>query len=153
MTDDRTSVYEFAGGAVAFLALATELNKRCLEDSVLNHPFSHPGHPEHLERLAGYLGEVFGGPPVFSESCGGHSAMLLVHAGTDAEEDMANRFVACFDLAVEDAGMSYDLEFRQLLHEFMVTAAREVYSISPSGSVVAPNTPMPHWSWNGPSGD
>ena len=151
MTEERPTVYEFAGGAPSFLALATALNTRCLEDPVLNHPFSHPGHPEHLERLAGYLGEVFGGPPLFSESCGGHSAMLLIHAGTGADEDMADRFVTCFDLAVEDAGLSYDLEFRQILHEFMVTATREVNSVSPIGSVVPPNTPMPHWSWNGPT--
>jgi hemoglobin len=151
MTEDRPSVYEFAGGAAAFLALATALNNRCLEDPVLNHPFSHPGHPEHIERLAGYLGEVFGGPPIFSRSCGGHSAMLLIHAQSGADEDFPERFVACFDLAVEDAGLSYDLEFRQLLHEYMVTATREVHSVSPRGSVVAPDTPMPHWSWNGPT--
>lgn len=152
MSEDRPTVYEFAGGESAFLALATALNDRCLADPVLNHPFSHPGHPQHLERLAGYLGEVFGGPPVFSETCGGHSAMLLIHAGTGADDEFASRFVACFDLAVEDAGLSYDLEFRQLLHEFMVTATREVNAISPVGSVVPPDTPMPHWSWNGPTG-
>ena len=152
MTDNRPSVYEFAGGSAAFLALATALNSRCLEDPELNHPFSHPGHPEHLGRLASYLGEVFGGPPIYSETCGGHSAMLLVHAESGADEDLADRFVTCFDRAVEDAGMSYDLEFRQLLHEFMMTATREVNSISPHGSVVAPNSPMPHWSWNGPTG-
>jgi hemoglobin len=151
MTTDRPSVYDFAGGADAFLALATALNTRCLEDPVLNHPFSHPGHPQHLERLANYLGEVFGGPPIFSESCGGHSAMLLIHAETGAEVDMSTRFVSCFDRAVEDAGMSYDLEFRQLLHEFIVTATREVHSFSPHGSVVPPGAPMPHWSWNGPT--
>jgi hemoglobin len=150
MTEDRPSVYEFAGGAPAFLALATALNTRCLEDPELNHPFSHPGHPEHLERLASYLGEVFGGPPVFSQSCGGHSAMLLIHAESGADDDLAQRFVACFDLAVEDAGLSY-FEFRQLLHEYMVTAAREVHSVSPHGSVVPSGAPMPHWSWNGPT--
>ncbi len=150
MTDDRSSVYEFAGGAPAFLALATALNDRCLEDPVLNHPFSHPGHPQHLERLAGYLGEVFGGPPAYSQTCGGHSAMLLIHAESGADDDLADRFVACFDQAVEDAAFPYDLEFRQLLHEYMVLAAREVHTYSPQGSVVPLDTKMPRWSWNGP---
>ncbi len=150
MTIDRPTVYEFAGGEAAFLALATALNERCLADPVLNHPFSHPGHPQHLERLAGYLAEVFGGPPTYSESCGGHSAMLLIHSQSGAEDDLPSRFVSCFDSAVEDAAFSYDLEFRQLLHEFIVSATREVHTYSPHGSVVPQSLEMPRWSWNGP---
>jgi hemoglobin len=34
-------MFEFAGGEPAFLALATAHHRRCLEDPVLNHPFSH----------------------------------------------------------------------------------------------------------------
>src|ERR1035438_6447921 len=95
MTDDRSTVYEFAGGAPAFLALATALNDRCLEDPVLNHPFSHPGHPQRLERLAGYLGEVFGGPPVYSQMCGGHSAMLLIRSEEHTSELQSLRHLVC----------------------------------------------------------
>jgi hemoglobin len=150
VSDQRPSMYEFAGGAPAFLALATALNARCLEDPELNHPFSHPGHPEHLERLAGYLGEVFGGPRVYSNTAGGQPAMLLIHAESGANDDLADRFITCFDLAVEDAGFPYDLEFRQILHEYIVTAVREVHSYSPRGSVVPRDARVPHWSWNGP---
>jgi hypothetical protein len=69
----RPSIYQFAGGDEAFLALAAAHHERCLEDPVLNHPFSHPGEPDHVERLARYWAEVFGGPPRYSESYGGHS--------------------------------------------------------------------------------
>ena len=89
-------MFEFAGGEPAFLALAAAHHQRCLDDPVLNHPFSHPGHPEHVQRLASYWAEVFGGPPHFSESCGGQSAMLELHAGTGAESDLGDRFVECF---------------------------------------------------------
>ena len=61
--------FEFAGGEPAFLALVTAHHARCLADPELNHPFSHPGHPQHLERLASYWAEVLGGPPVYSQSC------------------------------------------------------------------------------------
>jgi len=61
-------MFEFAGGDAAFLALAAAHHQRCLEDPVLSHPFSHPGNPEHIERLADYWAEVFGGPPRYSES-------------------------------------------------------------------------------------
>jgi hypothetical protein len=85
-------MFEFAGGEAAFLALAAAHHQRCLEDPVLSHPFSHPGNPEHIERLADYWAEVFGGPPRYSESFGGHSGMLGIHAGQGADDDLGARF-------------------------------------------------------------
>ena len=108
----RPTVFEFAGGERAFLALATAHHERCLQDPELNHPFSHPGQPDHLERLAAYWGEVFGGPARYTERWGGHSAMLEVHARTGAGEDFGPRFVACFVAAADDAGLPEDLELR-----------------------------------------
>jgi hemoglobin len=73
------------GSDAAFLALATAHHQRCLEDPVLSHPFSHPENAEHVARLANYWAEVFAGPPGYSESFGGHSAMLGIHAGQGAD--------------------------------------------------------------------
>lgn len=57
-------MFDFAGGESAFLQLAAAHHERCLADPVLNHPFSHGVHPEHVERLASYWAEVFGGAAV-----------------------------------------------------------------------------------------
>jgi hemoglobin len=146
---DRPSIYEYAGGAPAFLALASALNARCLADPVLNHPFSHGGHPEHLERLAGYLGEVFGGPATYS-SLGGHSAMLSIHANMGADDDLATRFVVCFDQAADDAELPGDPVLRRVLHEYMTWATSEVHEYSPRESTVPSDLAMPRWSWDGP---
>jgi hemoglobin len=145
----RPSIFEFAGGEPAFLALATAHHQRCLQDPVLNHPFSHPGHPQHLERLASYWAEVFGGPPRYSESCGGQSAMLGVHAGEDPGDEMGARFVDCFVRAADDAGLPEDPEFRAALRAYMEWAVRDVLAYGPSGSRVAPGLPTPRWSWDG----
>ena len=78
----RPTLYEFAGGERAFLALAAAHHARCVADPELNHPFSHPGqHPQHVERLAAYWAEVMGGPPDYSSTCGDHSFVLRTHAG------------------------------------------------------------------------
>ena len=146
---NRPTVFDYAGGEAAFVALAAALHERCLEDPVLNHPFSHDMNPEHLERLAGYLGEVFGGPPAYSALGDGHAAMLSIHASTGAQDDMPTRFVACFDQAIEDADLPKDAEFRRVLHEYMVWASGEVHSYSPIGSVVPTHATFPHWSWDG----
>ncbi len=147
----RPSIYEFAGGEKAFLALATAHHERCLADPLLNHPFARPDvHPQHVQRLANYLGEVFGGPPVFSQTCGDHSAMLAVHAGNGIGDEFAKRFVACFVAAADDAGLPEDPEFRAALRSYMEWAMSEVNSYSPRGVHIPDGLSIPQWSWNGP---
>jgi hemoglobin len=146
---ERSSMYEFAGGEAAFLALAAAHHQRCLQDPVLNHPFSHPGNPEHVQRLADYWVEVFGGPPRYSQDFGGHSAMLGIHAGQGADEDLGARFVACFVQAADDAGLPDDREFRAGLRAYMEWAVGEVLSYSPPGARVQADLPVPRWGWDG----
>jgi truncated hemoglobin YjbI len=74
-------MFEFAGGDPAFLALAAAHHERCLQDPELNHPFSYAVDPQHIEHLAAYWAEVFGGPARYSDSLGGHARMLAIHAG------------------------------------------------------------------------
>ncbi len=145
------TLFEFAGGEPALLALAAAHHARCLADPELNHPFSHPGqHPQHVERLAAYWAEVLGGPPRYSQSCGAHSAMLVIHAGHGDMSDLGRRFVDCFVAAADDAGLPDDPAFRAALRAYMQWAVADVLSYSPHDAVVPTDAPMPHWSWDGP---
>jgi hemoglobin len=145
----RPSIFEFAGGEPAFLALAAALHERCLADPELNHPFSNAS-PEHTENLAAYWVEVFGGPARYSKSLGGHSGMLELHAGHGIEDNLGRRFADCFMAAVDDAQMPDDPEFRAALRAYIDSAVAEVISISAAGSRVVADQPLPHWSWDGP---
>ena len=147
----RPSIFEFAGGEAAFLALAAAHHERCLQDPELNHPFSHGVNPEHIERLAAYWAEVFGGPPGYTASYGGHSAMLGIHAGQGAGRDYGPRFVACFMQAADDAGLPGDPDFREALRSYMERAVKEVLSFSPEGAEVPAGLSVPRWSWHGPA--
>ncbi len=143
-------MFEFAGGEPAFLALAAAHHERCLRDPELNHPFSHPGNPQDVERLADYWAEVFGGPPRYSDSHGGQSFMLGIHAGQGSGEDYGPRFVACFMQAADDVLLPDDPDFRAVLRAYIEWAVRDVLSYAPQGTHVAPGKSVPHWSWNGP---
>jgi hemoglobin len=145
----RPSIYEFAGGYPAFLALAAAHHERCLQDPELNHPFSHPSHPQHLEHLASYWSEVFGGPPRYSESLGGQPSMIGIHAGKGSGPDYGERFVACFVQAADDADLPRDPELRAALRAYMEWAVGDVLQYSPAGSPVPPDLPVPRWSWTG----
>ncbi|TWP53715.1 oxidoreductase [Lentzea tibetensis] len=147
--ESRPTLYEFAGGGPAFVELARAHHARCLRDPELNHPFSHPDqHPQHVERLAAYWAEVMGGPPTYSAECGDHSGVLVMHSGNGDISDLGRRFVECFVLAADDAGLPGDLEFRAALRAYMEWAVAEVLSY-PEPDTVSPGRPMPRWSWDG----
>lgn len=131
------------------LALAAAVTERCIEDPELNHAFSHGLSPRHNENLAAYFGEVLGGPPRYSNTLGGHSGMLTIHAAQGAPDEWGDRFEACFIQALDDAELPDDPEFRRAMSEYIHWATREVNGFSPVGSKVPPGRPMPRWSWDG----
>lgn len=128
----RPSVYEAAGGADAFLALATANHERCLQDPVLSHPFSHGGHPDHAVRLGGHGAEVFGGPRLF-DVLRRPSAHAAHPRGSEPEESMGPRFVECFVGAADDAGLPADPELRRVLRTYMEWAVSGVLDYAPQG--------------------
>ncbi len=145
-----TTLYEFAGGAPAFTALAAAHHARCLADPELNHPFSKvDGDPHHLEHLAAYWGEVLGGPPEYSTRYGDEALVLSMHSGHGDMSDLGERFVRCFVLAADDAGLPEEPAFREALAAYMRWAVQRVVTFSPEETVAADPHPIPHWSWDG----
>lgn len=141
----RPSIYEYVGGEQAFLTLAAKHHDRCLADPELNHPFSHAdANPQHVERLAAYWAEVFGGPATFP---GGHSAMLTVHSCQEIPQGWDGLFLDCFLAAAGDAEFPEDV--RPALKAYMEWALAEVVRYSPKGSAVPADLPTPKWGWDG----
>jgi hemoglobin len=146
---ERVSIYEAAGGETAFLALASAHHARCLADPVLEHPFSRGLDPDHVQHLASYWAEVFGGPPTYSATYGDHSAVTRIHAGHEMEADLGERFVACFVAAADDAGLPDDPELRAALRAYMEWATSAMYAYNARDSVVPSGMAMPRWGWAG----
>jgi hemoglobin len=145
----RPTLYEFAGGEDAFLALARSHHARCLANPELNHPFSHEDqHPQHVERLAAYWGEVLGGPPAYSSGCGDESSVLTMHAGNGDMGDLGERFLDCFIRAMDDARLPADADFRSAMSAYMRWAVDNVLSY-PEQDDVPPDLVMPRWGWDG----
>lgn len=143
------SMYEFAGGSPAFIALAAAVTERCIADPELSHAFSQNLSARHIDNLAAYWAEVFGGPPSYSNLLGGHSSMLGLHAGQGAPDEWGDRFEACFVAAMDDAELPADQTFRKAMHAYIHWATREVNTYSPPATPVDPDKPMPLWSWEG----
>src|SRR5436190_21071557 len=148
--EQRPTLFDYAGGEPAFLALARAHHARCLADPELNHPFSHPDqHPQHVERLAAYWAEVLGGPARYSAECGDHTEVIRMHSGNGDTGDLGERFLACFVAAMDDAGLPDDIEFRQAMRRYMTAAVADVMGHPDDPAEVPSALPMPHWSWEG----
>jgi hemoglobin len=146
----RPTLFQFAAGDPAFLALARCHHRRCLADPELNHPFSNPDqHPKHIERLAAYWAEVLGGPPTFSDRYGSETAVLRMHAGNGDISDLGRRFLACFDGAMDDAGLPTDPAFRRAMHDYMAWAVGRVLAHEDRQGI-RDGLGMPAWDWDGP---
>ncbi|MEU5692837.1 oxidoreductase [Actinosynnema sp. NPDC020468] len=149
----RGTLYEFAGGAEALLALARAHHARCVADPELNHPFTRPGqNPRHVERLAAYWGEVWGGPADYTRSYGDHTDVVVMHAGNGDMDDLGRRFLACFLLALDDAGLPADQDFRAALRGYMEWAVADMVAHPDSAERVPAGQGVPRWSWDGPVG-
>ena len=143
------SVYDAAGGQLGLLRLAEAWHRRVLADEVVSHAFSHGFHPDHTARLAAYWGEALGGPPTYSESYGDETSVVRMHSGNGPHKDMDHRAIACFDLALEDAGLASE-PIRQVLHEYFTWATTTTMSRYPESAEDVPEgMTIPRWSWDG----
>lgn len=149
-TGTEQTIYEAAGGRAAFDALAHAWHARCLADPVAAHPFEHPGHPQHLERLAAYWAEALGGPADYTASMGDHSHVLQMHAGNGEHPELDERAIACFEGALEDAGLAADPRLRRALADYFAWATGLMAEHPDSPRDVPAGLALPHWSWDGP---
>lgn len=152
------TVYEAAGGYDGLLRLAAAWHERVMADEVVEHAFSHGYHPQHTERLASYWAEALGGPPMYSETHGDETDVVRLHAGHGPHEEMDQRAIACFDLALADAGLADDDRLRSVLHDYFAWATTTTMArYERSADDVPADLRIPHWSWQGlavaPDGD
>ncbi|HEX8510782.1 MAG TPA: group II truncated hemoglobin [Propionibacteriaceae bacterium] len=144
---ERT-IFDAAGGTRAIAALAEAWHRRCLDDPVVSHAFSHPGqHPHHVDRLAAYWSEALGGPTHFTDSLGDHSGVLRMHAGNGEHEEMDERAQTCFRLALDDARLPDEPRLRSALTAWFRQATREMAAYPRSPDDVPDDLPMPRCAW------
>ena len=96
------TLYERAGGFDAILGLCRHWHELCSADPLAGHPFEHVTLPHHDERLAAYLAEAFGGPPLYTAGYGDESFMQRLHAGNGDHPDLYEACLALFDQALAE---------------------------------------------------
>jgi hemoglobin len=106
MTDQ--TLYERIGSAKV-LALAQAWHDRATADEVVGHAFSYGFDPDHVQRIAAYWAQAWGGPTAYTDAMGDESRMVRLHSGQGQHDEMDERAEACFLAAAHDAGLAPDV--------------------------------------------
>jgi len=141
------TLFEWAGGYPALLDMTRIFYGRYVPQDPLIGPLFADMSPDHPERVASWLGEVFGGPKFYSERYGGYARMISQHVGKQIRPEQRARWAALMAQSADDAGLPSDPEFRAAFVAYIEWGSRLAVENSQSQSHPPPNMPMPRWWW------
>lgn len=141
------TVFEWMGGYHALLKLTRLFYTKYVPADPLLAPLFGSMSPDHPERVASWLAEVFGGPSYYGDSYGGYHRMLSEHIGKRLTEDQRVRWASLMYQAADEAMLPADAEFRAAFCSYVEWGTRIVVRESQSESEPPENLPMPHWDW------
>jgi hemoglobin len=140
------SLYEWAGGGEALERLTELFYERVRADELLE-PVFRGMDAHHPHYVAMWLGEVFGGPPRYTDERGGYPHMLSKHRGLALTEAMRRRWVQLICDAADAAELPSDPEFRSAFVAYIEWGTRLAVSNSQPGATPPPKAPVPRWGW------
>jgi len=145
--EPEQTIFQHLGGGRALNRLTTAQYRRCLTDPVLIQVFGTERRPGHVEHLAAWLGEVFGGPDIYTRELGGHATLLRHHANLAITEEQRQHFVRAFLEAADEAGLSTDERFRRRFRQYIEWGTRIAMEVSEPGADISTHEPVPRWGW------
>ena len=146
------SLYDHAGGGPALRRFIDAFYSSVLADPIL-HPLFGAGRPEHVELLAAFDGETFGGPDRFTRELGGFQRLIDVHRNLHITEEQRCRFVELYLAAADTAGLPADEPFRSALRSHVEFGSRVAMqnSNARTDAELHPLREVPRWTWAEPS--
>jgi hemoglobin len=146
VSDDPPTLYEWAGGAEALERLTEIFYGKVREDPLLEPVFREMDR-EHPKHVATWLGEVFGGPPLYTEEHGGYPHMVRKHLNRQLTEEMRRRWVSLICDAADDAELPADPEFRSAFVAYIEWGTRLAVANSQPEAAPPLEAPVPRWGW------
>lgn len=144
---EEPTLFQWAGGLPALLRLTrTFYGKYVPEDPLLAPLFANMS-PDHPERVAAWLGEVFGGPSFYSDQYGGYPRMVSQHIGKSITEAHRSHWVRLLCRAADDAHLPADAEFRAAFVAYLEWGSRLAVENSTIGARPPEGMPVPRWWW------
>ena len=142
------TLYEWAGDMETFRNLFAKFYAKVLADELLGNVFKNMS-PDHVEHVAHFVAEVFGGEKLYTTADqGSHAHMIGKHIGKMLTEQMRQRWVQLLLVTADEVGLKSDPEFRSAFVGYIEWGTR--LAIINSTLIENPmdsNEPMPKWGW------
>lgn len=139
------TLFEWAGGFPALLRMTRIFYSKYVPQDPLVGPLFARMSPDHPDRVAAWLSEVFGGRDFYSQQYGGYSRMISEHVGKCITEEQRARWVQTLCQSSEDAMLPQDPEFRAAFIAYLEWGSRIGKENSQQDAMPPPNMPVPHW--------
>ena len=145
---ETPSLYQWLGGDEKLQQLTAEFYRKVLADDLIGPVFRHMS-PEHAQHVAHFIGEVFGGPPLYTNNDNGsHARMVAHHLGKQLTEPMRQRWIQLLLETADEIGLKDDPEFRSALVGYLEWGSRiAVLNSNTNENPVKEDEPMPKWGW------
>src|SRR5262245_6650944 len=141
------TLFEWAGGLPALTRMTRLFYSKYVPEDRLIGPLFADLAPDHPERVAAWLGEVFGGPKNYSERYGGYPRMLAQHMGKAITEAQRERWVTLLRRSADEAGLPRDPEWRAAFVAYLEWGSRLALENSQPGAKPPMHMPAPRWWW------
>jgi hemoglobin len=146
MTQSVPTLFVWAGGEAALSRLFERFYQRVPGDPLLAPVFARMD-PAHARHVAAFVGEVLGGPALYSDEHGGHPAMIRKHLSRSLSQAQRRRWVELLLECADDVGLPDDPEFRSAFVAYLEWGSRLAVINSQPGAQAIEQAPMPRWGW------
>ena len=145
--EHEPTLFEWAGGFPALLRMTRIFYSKHVPEDPLIGPLFASMSPDHPERVAAWLGEVFGGPKQYTETYGGYARMVSRHVGKGLTEAQRARWVSLLARSADEARLPVDAEFRAAFVAYLEWGSRLALENSQPGARPPVQMPVPRWWW------
>ncbi len=142
------TLFEWAGDMTTFENLFSKFYEKVLKDPLLGAVFANMSK-EHVQHVAHFVAEVFGGEKLYSTQDGGsHSQMIGKHIGKMLTEEKRQRWIQLLLETADEIGLKSDPEFRSAFVGYLEWGTRlAVINSNLTENPMEAEQPMPKWGW------
>jgi CDGSH-type Zn-finger protein/truncated hemoglobin YjbI len=144
---EQPTLFEWAGGFPALLRLTRRFYETHVPEEPALATLFGAMSPDHPERVAAWLGQVFGGPPAYSDRYGGYERMISQHLDKGITLEQRALWVKLLARSADDVGLPADAEFRAAFTAYLEWGSRIAVENSKPGVHPPPKMPVPRWWW------
>lgn len=141
----EVTVFEAAGGAAAFSHLTSAFYAKVKQDPILAPVFREMTQ-DHIDGVALWLGEVFGGPKAYTEERGGYPTMLAHHVNRTLTEEQRARWAELM-IATAHEVLPDNNKVQARIASYIQWGSRVALQNSQPGYEPPAESDIPDWGW------